>query len=66
MNFSGSVGRINLILFALDSVNQAASFDYNKPIIKDTLNFDLKGGRPNFGLRFGGSKTHQIDLNFFF
>ena len=44
MNFSGSVGRINLILFALDSVNQAASFDYNKPIIKDTLNFDLKGG----------------------
>ena len=48
MNFSGSVGRINLILFALDSVNQAASFDYNKPIIKDTLNFYLKGGA-NFG-----------------
>ena len=55
MNFSGSVSRINLILFALDSVNQAASFDSNKPIIKDTLNFDLKGGRSDFeGTRLGG------------
>jgi hypothetical protein len=25
VNFSGSVGRINLILFALDSVNQATN-----------------------------------------
>ena len=44
MNFSESVGRINLILFALDSVNQAPSFDYNKSIIKETLNFNIKGG----------------------
>jgi hypothetical protein len=40
VNFSGSVGRINLILFVLDSVNQAPSFNYNKHIIKD-----LNGGR---------------------
>jgi hypothetical protein len=37
VNFSGSVGRINLILFALDSVNQAASFDYNKPIFRSSF-----------------------------
>jgi hypothetical protein len=49
VNFSGFVGRMNLILFALDTVNQASSFDYNKSIIKETLNFDLKGGGPNFG-----------------
>ena len=41
MNFSGTVGRINLILFALESVFEDASFDYNKPIIRYNLIFDL-------------------------
>jgi hypothetical protein len=65
VNFSGSVGRINLILFALDSAIQAPSFDYNKPIIRDTLNFDLKGGPGFFQPKFGSSKSNQIYLNFF-
>jgi hypothetical protein len=34
VNFSRPVSRINLILFVLDSVIQAASFDYKKPIIR--------------------------------
>jgi hypothetical protein len=29
MNFSGTVGRINLILFALESLEKDVSFDYN-------------------------------------
>ena len=44
MNFSGTVGRINSILFALESVVKDASFDYNKPIIRYNKNFDLRGG----------------------
>ena len=37
MNFSGTVGGINLILFALESVSEDASFDYNKTIIRTNL-----------------------------
>jgi hypothetical protein len=55
----GSVGHINLILFALDSVNQAASFDYNKPVIKETLN-DLKGGGLILAAKVGKVKSHFL------
>ena len=54
MNFSGSVGRINLILFALESVFEDASVDYNKQIIRYNLIFDLKGGLGFLGVARGG------------
>ena len=52
MNFSGTICRINLILFALESVFEDASFDYNKLIIRYNLIFDLKGGPRFFRVRF--------------
>ena len=48
VNILRTVNRINLILFALEAVIEDASFDYSKPTIKGSLNFDLKGGTPNF------------------
>jgi hypothetical protein len=52
MNVSRTVGRFNLILFALESVFEDASFDYNKHIIRYNLIFDLKGGPRLFRVRF--------------
>ena len=44
MNFSGTVGRINLIHFTWESVFEYTSFENNKSIIRYNLIFDLKGG----------------------
>jgi hypothetical protein len=65
MNFSGTVGRINLILFALESVSEGASFDYNNTIIRYNLIFDLKGGHRLFRVQKRNRNRGRINFPFF-